>query len=456
MGRKSSARCALSVWLAVLLLAPPLYADRTRLKPGWNLFSEQQDIELGREAAQEAEKQLPLLNRQQVDDYLNNLGKRLARYAPGYSYPYQFKAVNQAEINAFALPGGFLYVNRGTIEAAENEAQLAGVMAHEISHVALRHGTNQLTKAVAAQAPLAILGGLLGDGGIAGQLAQLGIQVGFTGLFLKFSRTAEKQADLLGTQILYDAGYDPQAMADFFDILQKQSGGRSGIAFFSSHPNPENRQENIEEEIELLGKLNNPQTDSEEFHIIRSYLQSLPPAPKAGERPQAGSGAPTEDGPTGVPDPPSRRTRGYRGEDFALSYPDNWDVHEGRNQVLFAPDGGAGQNWIAYGVLVSVNPIEDRRVDLEEATDRLLDQMIRSNAGMRRVSSSRARVGGQRAIATQLSGRSPLEGRRETDWVFTVLLPEGLFSAIFIVPENDYPDYKRTFQNMVDSIRFRQ
>ena len=165
--------------LAVFLLALPLHAEpaartdqRTRVKPGWNMFSKQQDIELGRKAAQDAEKQLPALNDKAVNDYLNQLGARLVRHTPGHRYPYQFKAVNQEAINAFALPGGFLYLNRGTIEAAENEAQLAGVMAHEIAHVALRHGTNQLTKATFAQAPLAILGGMLGGGGsIVGQLS---------------------------------------------------------------------------------------------------------------------------------------------------------------------------------------------------------------------------------------------------------------------------------------------
>ena len=129
---------ALLVPLLAGLLAANLHADRSPLKPGMNFFKPEQDVELGQEAAKDAEKQLPLLNRREVDDYLNQLGKRLAHHAPGFQYPYQFKAVNQGEINAFALPGGYVYVNRGTIEAAKNESQLAGVMAHEISHVALR------------------------------------------------------------------------------------------------------------------------------------------------------------------------------------------------------------------------------------------------------------------------------------------------------------------------------
>jgi len=447
----SFSRQVLSGLLVVLLLPLGLSADRTRLKPGMNFFNEQQDVELGREAAQDAEKQLPLLNNKQVDDYLNALGQRLARYAPGYQYPYQFKAINQGEINAFALPGGFLYVNRGTIEAAENEAQLAGVMAHEIAHVALRHGTNQLSKAMLAQAPLAILGGMLGGGGsLAGQLAQLGIQVGFTSVFLKFSRTAETQADVMGTQMLFDAGYDPQAMADFFRTLQEKGGSR-GIEFFSSHPNPENREKRIEEEVAKLGTLKDPRPDSDDFHAVRTYLQSLPPPPKAGEQPQPQAQEQTER----PAEPPARSFQGYRHRDFAIQYPSNWEVHESGTQVVFAPLGGVGQNAVAYGAIATVLDIEDSRMSLEQATDRLVHQMLQTNAGMREVSRERARVGGRRAIATQLSGRSPIQGERETDWLFTVRVPDGLFFVVFIVPESDYRTYQRSFQQMLDSIRFR-
>jgi hypothetical protein len=136
---------------------------RTVLKPGWNMFSTEQDIEVGQQVSREAERQLPMLNDSRVDSYLNELGQRLTAHAPGAKFPYAFKAVNDKAINAFALPGGPIYIHRGVIEAADNEAQLAGVMAHEASHVALRHGTNQASKASAAQMPLAILGGMLGN-----------------------------------------------------------------------------------------------------------------------------------------------------------------------------------------------------------------------------------------------------------------------------------------------------
>src|SRR5512136_1295102 len=224
----------MAAWWLVLavMLTPFAFAQRTKLKPGWNLFSPQQDIELGQQVSKDAEKKLPMLNNKRVDDYLNRLGKRLAAVAPGEKYPYQFKCVNDAEINAFALPGGYLFVNRGTIEAADNEAELAGVIGHEISHVALRHGTNQASKQQLAQAPMAILGSILGSRSTGALLAQLGSEFAMGSVLLKYSRDDERQADLMGTQILYDCNYDPTNMAKFFEKLE--SKGRS-IDFFSSH-----------------------------------------------------------------------------------------------------------------------------------------------------------------------------------------------------------------------------
>ena len=182
-------------------------------------------------------------------------GRRLASRAPGARYPYQFKVVNDAAINAFALPGGFLYINRGIFDNASNEAQLAGVLAHEISHVALRHGTNQMSKAYAAQAPSAVLGGVLGSS-IGGIMAQTGASFAANSVLLKFSRDAERQADLMGTQILYDSGYDPRAMAQFFEKIEAQSGSRG--AEFLDHPNPGNRISSVNQEITKLGGANRP------------------------------------------------------------------------------------------------------------------------------------------------------------------------------------------------------
>src|SRR3989337_2819940 len=167
----------------------PLQAP-IEIKPGFNTFTPAQDIELGKEAAKDVEKEYPLVNDAQLNAYISRLGQELARHAPGQRFPYNFHVVQNKDLNAFALPGGPVYIHTAIITAAQNESQLAGVLAHEISHVALRHSTNQASKAMLARAPLAILGGVLGSGSLAGTLAQLGIAFGVNSAFLKFSRDA--------------------------------------------------------------------------------------------------------------------------------------------------------------------------------------------------------------------------------------------------------------------------
>src|SRR5262249_23939140 len=208
--RNSLRRGALfAVTLSVL--APIASAQRTALKPGWNMFSPEQDVEVGKRAASDAQRQLPSCNSARVDQYLTQLGNRLVAKLPtnGVQYPWEFHCVNDEAINAFALPGGYVFINRGAIETADNEAQLAGVMAHELSHVALRHGTNQATKAQMTQGILGIAGGIFGGSTSGALLTQLGTFAA-GGVLLRYSRSAESQADIMGTQVLYDTGYDPR------------------------------------------------------------------------------------------------------------------------------------------------------------------------------------------------------------------------------------------------------
>ena len=256
-------------------------------------------------------------------------------HAPGEKYPYQFKIVNDTAINAFALPGGFVYVNRGAIEAADNEAQIAGVMAHEIGHVVMRHGTNQVSKAYLAQAPLAVLGGALGNNSIGSVLGQLGVSLGLNSLFLKYSRDAETQADVLGTQILHDSGYDPKAMVDFFEKIQAESKDRA-IQFLSDHPNPENRITNVQHEIERLGgQPPSARSDSPDFHTVKMALAAMP-APRKGAAPTSNR----SDNKNGRPQPPSTRMATYSGQDLQFRYPENWQRYGQGTALTFAPDGG--------------------------------------------------------------------------------------------------------------------
>ena len=164
-----------------------------------------------------------------------------------YSWPYQFHVIAQKEINAFALPGGPIFINLGTITAADNEAELAGVMAHEMSHVYMQHSAKQAGKTNWIAGIAGLAGAVLGSGGFIGQLAAAGIQMGANGVIMKYSRTDEAQADAVGAIIMYKAGYNPEALAEFFQKLAEEGG--SGPQWLSDHPNPGNRQEAIQKEI---------------------------------------------------------------------------------------------------------------------------------------------------------------------------------------------------------------
>ena len=438
------------VFALIFALVGTAAADRTKLKPGWNIFSPEQDVEMGRKVSVEAERELPILNNRQATAYVDALGKRLASHAPGERYPYRFKIVNDKAINAFALPGGYIYVNRGTIEAAQNEAQLAGVMAHEIAHVALRHGTNQVSKAYVAQVPLSILGGAIGGNSVGAILAQLGIGFAANSILLKYSRDAERQADLMGTQILYDAGYDAVAMVEFFEKLQAESKGRA-VEFFSSHPNPENRITRVQQEIQLLGGVRGgARKDSAQFQQVKNMMGSSP-APGR-------SGSVDRNGRTSRPESPSTRLVRFNGREIQFQHPENWRAFGQGSAITLAPDGGIVNNSLAWGMMVAVFEPEydwNDSITLQEATNQLLEDLRRSNPNMRSLGRrERIRIGGEPALSMELSNVSPIGGR-ETDWLVTVLHPDGrLFYFVGVAPQNDYGRYTRAFEDILDTVRF--
>jgi len=440
-----------------LLLVPDAPAQRTLLKQGWNKFSPQDDINLGKRAATDAEKLLPPCNAPKVDAYLTQLGTRLAQKLPtgGVQYPFEFHCVNDKAINAFALPGGYVFVNRGAIEAADNEAQLAGVIAHELSHVALRHGTNQATKAMLAETGLGIFGAVFGDTTGGALLTQLG---SFTagGVLLRYSRTAESQADVMGTQVLYDAGYDPRALAQFFEKLEAETKGKNPPEFFSDHPNPEHRVGRVDEEVEKLGGVPaNAKRDSAEFEAIKREVLALPVVKK----PVAGAS-----GAVAAPAPPSRSFSEYQASSYALKYPDNWKKYPDSNGggVSFAPEGGvlddgSGHSTLAYGLIVGLVQAKGDANDgkaLNSATSQVIQDLQKSNPSMKITrQGERLRLNGQPGISTYLSNVSPAGGQ-ETDWLVTVLRPEGLVYFVCLAPQSAYDNYDKTFSSILDTVRF--
>src|SRR5579862_4364217 len=237
--------------LLTLMITRPAWPAKSTLPelpdPGRASMSKDKQEQLGLRTAAEVYKQMPVLpDSNPVSQYVQQLGRKLTTVVPAqYSWPYQFHVIQQSDINAFALPGGPIFINIGTINAADNEAELAGVMSHEMSHVYMQHSAKQAPKQEWAGI-LGALGGLLG--GTAGALAQLGIQSVAGGVLMHYSRGDEAQADAVGAIIMYKANYDPRAMADFFAKLEKMVGN-GGPQFLSDHPNPGNRVEAVNKEI---------------------------------------------------------------------------------------------------------------------------------------------------------------------------------------------------------------
>src|SRR5262245_44440712 len=217
---------------------------QTAIKLPKNKYTPEQDVKLGLEAANEVRQQYPIISDQKIQTYLTALGDRLVANAPpelnNAAYKYSFTPVNLKEINAFALPGGPMFVHRGMFEAAADEAEVAGVMAHELSHVLLRHGTANATKAQNPWLQLGQIAGAVGGavvGGTAGAAISETSQFGLGTLLLRYSRDYEKQADLLGAQIMARAGYDPRALARMFETIQREAAknGSSAPQWMSSH-----------------------------------------------------------------------------------------------------------------------------------------------------------------------------------------------------------------------------
>ncbi len=443
--------------IVLILSASAGWAQLRQLKPGWNLFSAQQDVQLGREASQQLETQLALVHNKDVNAYLNSILKKLEQsdYARslgrdgsrGEMFPFTIQAVYDKKVNAFSLPGGPIYVNTGLLEMTDNEAQLAGIISHEMSHIVLRHSTNQASKQNLVALPALLAGALVGHS-LLGQLTQIGIGVGANSILLKFSRTDEAEADYNGAQLMADARYNPLELANFFEKLEAKSG-RAGsmVQFLSDHPNPGNRVAAVSEEIQYFPHRQYVEDETGQFKRIRDVVHHL-----------AGTGQ------RAALAPDSRPAGGmlpYRAQSFSLSYPQNWeifgDAHS--NTVTFAPQGGlvesAKRAAVGYGLEVSYFIPIGGSVNLDRDTQALIRKLRQSNKEMRIGRDARSiQVGDGPALLTTLYSSSPFRGEREVDALVTVSRPDGLFYMVFIAPQSEFDQIQSTFEEIVRSVRF--
>jgi predicted Zn-dependent protease len=422
-----------------------------------------------------------------VTQYVQQLGNKMVKVIPQqYSWPYQFHVVQQKEINAFALPGGPIFVNVGTITQADNEAELAGVIAHEMSHVYMQHSAKQMHKNTLPSI-LSGLGQIAGSvfGGIGGAIASIGGQMAGGLLSMKYSREDEAQADAVGAIILYKVGYEPKAMADFFEKLEKMGGG--GPQFMSDHPNPGNRVQAVEEEIRDWPP-KKYQQDSPQFQRTkqqankikvytgqqiaegakqgtwaRQNAQSGAKAPAAAQAAANAAGGANAGAPAGdlanvslqQVRPSGNFTEFQQG--IRIAYPDNWKVMRSQNGITIAPEAGVSQGAVAYGVVIGTAQ-DQNAANLDQATRDLVQSLQQSSQVQVMGDVSRISVSGTEGRSVSLRGQSPVQRSGqpvpERDWLVTLPNPQGgILYLIFVAPEPDFNQLQSTYERMLKSLQ---
>jgi Zn-dependent protease with chaperone function len=460
--------------------------------PGNPRMSRDQQEQLGLQAAGQVYKQMPMLPDSSPEtQYIQRLGKRLvATIPPKHSWPFQFHVVAQKEINAFALPGGPMFVNIGTIRAANNEAELAGVMAHEMAHVYMQHSAKQQEKSSLLGGLAGIIGAIAGGlGGTWGTLAQMGIQFGAGTVMLKYSREDEAQADAVGAIIMWKAGYNPVALADFFQKIEAQGG--TGPQFLSDHPNPGNRRAAIEREIQEW-PARKYYRGGAEFAKVRKLAESVPvytaqeiqagaksgqwaaenrkngavfPGGAAG----AASGESVQAGAASIPwvsvteVQPSSNFRNTDLQVMRIARPENWDVFNGQqsSSVTIGPRAGISGETVAYGVVIRVVRTPDPNMSVSQITAAIIQSLKSGDSNMKQSSEIQAiLVDGISGSSVTLETISPMadatgKPQPERDWLVTV--PRGTQQAIFIVfvsPQTHFEQFRPTFERMLRSVQF--
>ena len=472
--------------------AGPVFPD-----PGKTSMSKEKQQALGMEVTAQVYQQMPVLpDNSPETQYVRQIGKKLVGTIPSeYGWPFEFHVIPQKEINAFAIPGGQMFINIGTITAATKEAELAGVMAHEIAHVYMQHSAKQAGKAQKTSILAGIASAVAGSaGGIIGDLSQMGIQMGAQGMMAKYSRGDESQADAVGAVILYKAGYDPQGMVDFFKTMQGQTG-KVSASLFSSHPNPGNRQEAIAKQIANWPKANyteaSPAFDKVKQGAmqVKAYsAQEIEAGAKSGQwaaQNQTNGAGPNSSGGSGGVFPtagetpaaaaaalfvplervlPGRKMVNANLGPMSISHPDNWQVTPPKQQgqfVTIAPQAGVTEGGVGYGVLLNGIPAgQNQRQSIDELTAQLIKQIQQSNKLEQLGAPKPVTVGSMEGRYTLLRSDSPFqnannEPQTERDLLITVVPPDGsLIYMIFVAPEADFSRFQPTYEAMLKSVRF--
>lgn len=427
----------------------------------------EQQIALGQQVGAQIRTRLPVHpDSSPVSQLVQAMGHRLAEKAPGYAWPYQFHVIALKDVNAVALPGGQIFVNLGTVQVT-NESELAGIMAHEIAHVVLQHSAREERKRKASHT-METLGAVAGAatlGPVGALLAAEAVRMGSGAVLLKYSRADESEADLLGAQIMYDAGYDPFAIPEFFQRMEDQLGG--GVSFLKDHPSPGNRAENVSLAIQKFPSKLFLRADNEEFQAAQRQADSMRTFTATEIARHSGpwefDAAPNREFSAALDNLTYEQIRSFGAwkhheqPGLSFDYPGNWTVTEIQGEMMVAPPSAVSPaGAMAYGVTIRIS---EERSTLAESSRTVAVAMVQGTPGTRILSApDQLTVGGREAIAYDLSGDGPVHFRAkpllEHSWLVTAQRADGTHITLrFVAPERDYDAIKGTFRTILKSLR---
>jgi predicted Zn-dependent protease len=414
-----------------------------------NFFSLKQDVEIGEESSREAERSLQLIKTFGVNQYVSTIGQRILQNRALPALKYHLQIVNSKDVNSLGFPGGEIYLYRGLVDLASNDDELAAIVAHEVSHVASRHGTQQLSRQLLVQEPIAIAAGVPISEVWKEQITKLGISLGVDAPFLRYSRDQELEASLMAVRLMANAQFDPNA---FRTLLEKIN--ETQTAFVFNHPQSQDVSPELADEIDRLSLPARRARPSPAFQTFRAAMQRIPSAVLVKATP-----------PT-APDltEPLANVFTHPLDYYRLSYPTGWQAtRNGTNGAIIAPPDGVQSSPngddVKRGVMFDLFDISvpDRSLTLEQATNRIIVFLHERNPSLKIVPGAQTQtlVSDEPGLRTVMIGKSETDNSSEVAWVVTRVYYKSLFYLVFVAPEDEFPMYQPVFEQMIRSARLR-
>jgi len=461
--------------LLLIVLSIPLaaYSQRAPRQATVNVqktsLSRDQELQLGKQFSTQVEREMEVIQNPEIEKWLNQIGQNLAKTPEANAYPYYFKLVNDDSINAFALPGGPMYVHTGLLKNADSEGEVAGVLAHEMSHVALRHGAAQITKQQRYGMLFQVIGLAAGtltadkDGQctLLCQISQAGTALGQNSLLMKFSRGYEHDADLNGARMMSGAGYDPIQLPQFFQKLEATQGTASepkGLALWmASHPATGSRIQYVSDDIKFYPQ-RQYMSSTGNFPRIKKLITTIPPPkPLPGKLIQPKQGATERTNlPTGLKD--------YPANGFSIGYPSAWQAGQaqpGSSLYLIPQDGVAkdqnGGVELIAGAMIDyyVPQAGASAVRLDASTSEFIAALQKGDTNLKTEKPQQVQVGGKAALRTKLTTKTSLQSEPDqVVYLYTVSRDAGLWYLVLAAPPSKLADLDPVFKQMTATIQF--